>query len=848
MEDLRAWYLGTLSVAISNFTAARRELAQGAPSAAERIRESAHPLRGSGGTYGFPAISVAAAAVEEADDDHLLACLDNLISTMESVVAGSGSGPIAASASVPGSETTVSDSETTVSETTVEDSLDTPAADVILVIEDDSSVANLLQSELGGVSREVLVAGTALEAREIIGKRKISLITLDLVLPDGDGRTLLMSLRSRPATASVPIIVLTVRGGAEIEAECLTLGADAFFEKPFDPAPFRLAVNESLQRVPAGENSVQRDRRTGLPNRVALQEAFTENAPEREAGVTASLALIDLDRFRAVSDTCGAQTGDKVLAHVASTLGVAMRAGDMLARWHGDRFAVLFSGTDLEAAREILSGARAMAHRTPYIRQRGGVVDVTFSAGIVAVRQGESLEEALRRADHFLYLAKASGRDRIVADEDDVSVPHRTVLLAEDDEATARIIRERLRREGFDVLHRENGAAALEAARGASVDLFLLDVRMPVMDGFALLEALRSEPRFATTPIVMLTSLGSEESVVRAHDLGASDYIVKPADPDEVVARIQKLLGRWVTGRLDDLVGSELYAAALESLEQAFDAVRSGKALSVEGPGEVADRLIEALRADGADLLGQVAVPDPGDDHSTLRHSLNVAILGVCVGSEMRLTDDNLRALCLAGLLHEIGCLRLPEDLLQKAGALSASEEEEIRRQPQYAHEALAQLGAPYELVAEAAWQINERLDGSGYPRGLSDETVSPEARILGAVDAYETWTHMCPHRPDCVSAKEALERLLARAPGQFARSVVKAMIDRLGIFPVGTCVEFRTGEIGQVMESRHDNPMRPLVAVMRDPRGRAMPVPRIVDLKMSTQNAIKGPAPFPCE
>jgi hypothetical protein len=96
------------------------------------------------------------------------------------------------------------------------------------------------------------------------------------------------------------------------------------------------------------------------------------------------------------------------------------------------------------------------------------------------------------------------------------------------------------------------------------------------------------------------------------------------------------------------------------------------------------------------------------------------------------------------------------------------------------------------------------------------------------------------------MSAKQALDQLLKRAPGQFSRDVVKAMIDCLGVFPVGSYVELLTGETGQVMEARRSNPLRPLIAVTRDARGRPLAQPRIVDLVMSTQNAIKGPAPYP--
>jgi diguanylate cyclase (GGDEF)-like protein len=836
MEDLKAWYLGTLSVALSNFTAARRELAEGSPDVAPRIREAAHPLRGSGGTYGFPAISAAAAAVEEADDSELLASLDALLEALARVVAETktGGGPV-----------TSRPSRLTAAESRGAGSR---AATTILVIEDDPSVSRLLQSELEKEGCEVLIAGTALDAREIINQHRLSLIVLDLVLPDSDGRTLLMSLRSSPTTASVPVIVLTVRGGVETEVECLTLGAHAFFEKPFDAAPFRAAVAEALKESPCGGDRALRDRLTGLPNRAALSQTFDENAPDREGGTKACLALIDFDRFRAVNDSCGDPTGDRVIAHIASTLRMATRAGDVLARWQGDRFAILLSGTDIETARKILAGAREMVRRSPFERELGGVINVTFSAGLAEVRVGESLERIVGRADRLLYLAKASGRNRVVAEGDEVSVPQRTVLLAEDDEATTRLIQKRLEREGIDVIHCANGEVALETAREAHVDLFLLDVRMPRMDGFELLERLRKEPRYAITPIVMLTSLGTEEYVSRGYDLGATDYIVKPADVDEVVARIEKHLGRWVTGRLDELEGSDLYAAALAALEHTFAAVAAGEALPTAVLEEVADRLIEALSSNGNDLLGQVAIPAAGDDDPLLRHSVNVAVLAARVGIEMGLAGDALRDLCLAGLLHDVGCLKLPDGLSAFAGSPSDDQQEEIRKRPDYAHEVIMGLGASYTRIAETVWQVYERLDGSGYPRGLQGEELSLEAQILGAVEAYEAWTHARSHRPDVMSAKQALEQLLKRAPEQFSRDVVKAMIECLGVFPVGTYVELLTGETGQVMETRRSNPLRPLIAVTRDPKGRPLAQPRIVDLLMSTQNAIKRPAPFPEE
>ena len=120
----------------------------------------------------------------------------------------------------------------------------------------------------------------------------------------------------------------------------------------------------------------------------------------------------------------------------------------------------------------------------------------------------------------------------------------RTVLFAEDDLLSAALLQHRLEGEGFRVLHFADGAQALEGALSNPIDLAVLDVKMPGMDGFELLERLRKVPAFHEIPIIMLTSLGKEEDVRRGFDLGASDYMVKPFSPVEVLARIRRLLLR----------------------------------------------------------------------------------------------------------------------------------------------------------------------------------------------------------------------------------------------------------------------------------------------------------------
>ena len=118
------------------------------------------------------------------------------------------------------------------------------------------------------------------------------------------------------------------------------------------------------------------------------------------------------------------------------------------------------------------------------------------------------------------------------------------ILIAEDDRLTLSLVKDRLERAGHQVDHRPDGIEALDAAMAASYDLFIVDVKMPRLDGFGLVQRLRASPRYATTPVLMLTALGGPQDVVRGFDLGVDDYVRKPFSPTELLARIDRLLAR----------------------------------------------------------------------------------------------------------------------------------------------------------------------------------------------------------------------------------------------------------------------------------------------------------------
>lgn len=226
MTDLSAIYRQALPGRIAALEQAAGRAGQDAEAAAS-VRRIAHALRGSGGTYGFPEVSIAAAAAEDAAEGELIQRVDELLATLRSIVA-------------------------------VESSTH------ILAIEDEPEHALLIRTILAKEERKVTVVGTAAEAMQELAAGRVSLILLDLMLPDMDGRSLLLRLREAEATAALPIIVLSAHSSSRAKAECFDLGASGYLEKPIDPALLAAVVGAELRTARSAASAETGDEGGGV--------------------------------------------------------------------------------------------------------------------------------------------------------------------------------------------------------------------------------------------------------------------------------------------------------------------------------------------------------------------------------------------------------------------------------------------------------------------------------------------------------------------------------------------------------------------------------------------------------
>ena len=413
----------------------------------------------------------------------------------------------------------------------------------ILAATADPQLAELVRARLQGPARQIDVVVSLHTAREVIVSQPVALAIIDLNLADGDGRELLSELRGASANVTTPVVVVAVDASRELQAQLFALGADHVVDKPVDADILEASVASKLRRAAEIRRESRHDALTGLPNRAAFAEAYERAvALARRNEERLTVAILDLDHFKSINDRFGHGQGDDVLRRVAHAAGDTLRRSDMLARWGGEEFVVLLPETDVQGAEHALYNIQRRLKEMEWKTPRGEQFDITLSAGVADGSSGAPLQEVIARADYYLYLAKANGRDRIISEQSEVHAPNRRILLAERDDITASLIRHRLAREGFEVIHHTSADQAARVSGEAGVALAIVNVEGADAEGFRLLDELRGRSDFRDVPIILLTGMGSESEIARGMGMGATDYVVKPFSPVELVARVHRHL------------------------------------------------------------------------------------------------------------------------------------------------------------------------------------------------------------------------------------------------------------------------------------------------------------------
>ena len=288
-----------------------------------------------------------------------------------------------------------------------------------------------------------------------------------------------------------------------------------------------------------------------------------------------------------------------------------------------------------------------------------------------------------------------------------------TILIADDHEASRVGLEGLLSLEGFHVVTADDGEKALVEFQRVQPDLLLLDVNMPKLSGMEVCRRLKSNPQTFLVPIVLITALTAIEDRVNGIEAGADDFLTKPVEREQLLARVRSLLRQ------------KAYTDELERAESVLFAL----ARSIEGKDPYTEGHCERLAGYSARLAEYMGLPAP-----------------------------QIKALRRAGIVHDIGKVAVPDSILLKPARLTRTEQVILRRHPVVGERICAPLKS-FQLVLPIIRHHHEKMNGSGYPDGLKGEQIPLTARVLQIVDVYDALTTERPYKR-ALSIEEALRMM----------------------------------------------------------------------------------------
>lgn len=496
--------------------------------------------------------------------------------------------------------------------------------------------------------------------------------------------------------------------------------------------------------------NMYKDILTNVYNRRYYEEQLKSNR------MSAGVAVIDLDGFDLYNSTYGHDTGDLVLAAVAETIEDCISPDDTLIRYGGDEFLLIIPDANDEAFTGILENIRERV-KTANVPNYSWIHITASIGGLIS--DGETLGNSVLAAENLILRAK-NRKDIVLTDKSNESSlleGKPEVLIVDDSEMNRELLAEMLGSE-YKITEAENGEECMAALkqRGTGISLILLDIVMPVANGFDVLDYMTSTHRIEDIPVIMISSENSEETVRKAYEFGVTDYISRPFDTRVVCRRVantiklyskQKILTKLVTEQVNEKEKNNRMMIRILSQIVEFRNGESGShVLHIEKLTEM--------------LMKQLL-------RKTDRYQI----------------DPQMQELIpTASALHDIGKIGIEEKILNKPGKLTPEEFEIMKKHSVIGESILTSTAANMnEPLIKVASQIcrwhHERYDGRGYPDGLKGDEIPISAQIVSLADVYDALTSERVYKK-AFSHEKTMEMIQAGQCGVFNPILIECLVD----------------------------------------------------------------------
>ena len=621
--------------------------------------------------------------------------------------------------------------------------------DLVLAVDDNEQNLQLLEEYLWSWGYDVVLARDGREAVELYPKHNPSIIVLDVMMPNMDGYEACGLIKGSPGGRTIPILMLTALTGTDDKIRALECGADDFLNKPINREELRTRISSLIRirnlrkELDSSENIIMtltsalesKDPRTiGHVQRVAsyaarLSEKLGMTSEERETVIKGAMlhdvgmigvpdhlltasALDDEERGRVADHT---RMGASILDPMRT-----FRQFVPIVRWHHERwdgrgFPDGLSGDSIPLEAQVVG----IADRFDEIHHEESLTEPEAMTRLLAEAEKGAFDPELARL-FALALDEETPKAQTTKHMRPRPEPRAWVLCVDDNKMNRDLVADTLAEAGMHTVLASNGQEAMQLLEREPIDVVLLDLVMPVQDGTSTLKELRADERYQFLPAIVLTSHRDNRMRQEAIVAGADDFINYPLNRLELVTRIHSLL------RIKE------YHSDLEQTQNVICAL----ALALEAK-----------------------------DRYTRGHSQRVGDLARKFALHVGLHAADAERIRIAGLLHDIGKIAVPEKLLNKNGPLTRDEFMRVIDHPVIGEEMVRPL-TTLSAVLALIRHHHERYDGRGYPDGLSGNNIPYEVRLLSIVDAYDALTSHRAYRPAPLTHDAAIATLRREASG----------------------------------------------------------------------------------
>lgn len=519
--------------------------------------------------------------------------------------------------------------------------------------------------------------------------------------------------------------------------------------------------NELIKQLSGYNRELYTDALTGIYNRRYYEERI------RNSNMSAGVAMIDLDDFKIYNDTFGHDAGDLALTTVVGIIKDNVRRTDMLIRMGGDEFLLVMPDIGEQAFADKLNQIQGKIHssKVPGYSQ----LRLSVSIGGVLSGSGSTVEKAIRKADQFMYQAKTC-KNMVVTEHDEQlkeqqesvnnngSKAYKYRILVVDDSEMNREILSEILNEEYDIIEADSGDTCIDMLRKyeTGISLVLLDIVMPGMDGFGVLNYMNRHHYLEDIPVIMISSEDSTETVRRAYEMGVSDYINRPFDAGVVHRRVYNTIKLYAKQRrLIALITNQVYEK------------------------EKNNRMMVGI-------LSQIVEFRNGESGS---HVLNINIFtGMLLESLVQHTDkydlswSERLLITTASALHDIGKIGIDDKILNKPGRLTDEEFKIMQNHTIIGASILENMGSYQdEELMKVAYQIcrwhHERYDGKGYPDGLKGDEIPISAQVVSLADVYDALVSERVYKK-AYSHEKAIEMITNGECGCFNPILLECLLD----------------------------------------------------------------------